>query len=256
MCLILIAHDIHPHYRLILAANRDEFYSRPTFPAQFWYNNRNILAGQDQVNGGTWLGVNRRGHWAALTNFRNQDELKGESGRSRGLLVSDYLESGKKPLEFLSDLTSEDERYRGYNLLVSNGFTLDYFSNRGEAPQELAPGYYGLSNHLLDTPWEKLRRAKAEFVKSMETGLLNELAIFDLLADTTQVADDQLPDTGFGPEWERILSARFIQSELYGTRCSTLLLIDREGWVTFVERTYNHSPEDYQDVRFLFKSKN
>jgi uncharacterized protein with NRDE domain len=255
MCLILFAHDIHPHYRLILAANRDEYYDRATLPVQFWHENLDILAGKDQVSGGTWLGINRRGRWSAVTNFRNQEELQASEGRSRGLLVHDYLATDKSPLEFMSDLNAEDDQYSGYNLLVSNGQSLCFKSNRGAPVQELSPGYYGLSNHLLDTPWPKLRSSKVEFIKSMETGLLNESALFDILVDTSMPPDEQLPDTGFGLDLERVLSPRFIQSERYGTRMSSLLLIDREGWVTFVERTFDRSPGNWREVRVLFKSK-
>jgi uncharacterized protein with NRDE domain len=246
---------MHPHYRLILAANRDEFYARATLPVQFWHENLDILAGKDQLSGGTWLGINRRGHWATVTNFRNQDELQDSDGRSRGLLVHDYLETDTMPDEFLAGLNSEDDQYRGYNLFVCKGNALHYVSNRGAPAQKLPPGYYGLSNHLLDTDWPKLRSSKAEFVKNMETGLLNESALFEILADTSMATDDQLPDTGFGLDWERTLSSRFIQSERYGTRISSLLLIDREGWVTFVERTFDRSPDSWQEVRVLFKSK-
>lgn len=255
MCLILFAHDMHPHYRLILAANRDEFYARPTRPAQFWYENKNWLAGKDLVKGGTWLGINRRGDWAALTNYRNREELEHHEGRSRGRLVNDYLESSASPLGFLSQLNTEDEQYRGYNLLAGNSNTVGCLSNRGMSARELPPGYYALSNHLLDTPWPKVKSSKAEFIKNMETGLLNEAALFDILTDTTLAPDEQLPETGFGLEWERTLSARFIQSDEYGTRLSTLLLIDREGWVTMVERTYDRSPDIWREVRILFRIK-
>ena len=246
---------MHPHYRLILAANRDEFYARPTRPAQFWYENRDWLAGKDLVKGGTWLGINRRGDWAALTNYRDLKELEHHEGRSRGRLVNDYLESSASPLDFLSGLNTEDDQYRGYNLLVGSDNAVGYLSNRGVPLKILPPGYYALSNHLLDTPWPKVQSSKAEFVKNMETGLLNEAALFDILADTTLAPDEQLPDTGFGLEWERTLSARFIQSDEYGTRLSTLLLIDRQGWVTFVERTFDRSPDIWREVRILFTAK-
>lgn len=255
MCLILFAHDMHPHYRLILAANRDEFYDRPTRPAQFWHENLEILAGRDEVNGGTWLGINRRGEWAVVTNYRNKEELENHNGRSRGLLVNDFLQARQAPLDFLATLYSAEDHYRGYNLLAGNDATLGYYSNRGAPPQALMPGYYALSNHLLETPWPKVRRSKAAFVHSMETGLLNEAALFDILADTELAPDEQLPDTGFGLDWERTLSAPFIQSERYGTRMTTLLLIDREGWVTLVERTFDRSPDTWREVRILFRSK-
>ena len=255
MCLILFAHDMHPHYRLILAANRDEFYARPTRPAQFWYENKDWLAGKDLVKGGTWLGINRCGDWAALTNFRDRKELEHHEGRSRGRLVNDFLESQMSPLNYLSTINTDDDQYRGYNLVAGNSNTISYISNRGVPAKNLAPGYYALSNQLLDTPWPKVQSSKDEFIKNMETGLLNEAALFDILTDTSLAPDGQLPDTGFGLEWERTLSARFILSEKYGTRSTTLLLIDREGWVTLVERTYDRSPDIFREVRILFKSK-
>ena len=255
MCLILFAHDVHPQFQLILAANRDEFFDRPTLPAQFWPRDLEILGGKDLVGGGTWLGINRRGDWAALTNFRDRAELEHHEGRSRGLLVTDFLESQTSPLNFLSAVNTEDSQYRGYNLLAGSHSSVSYISNRGVPAKDLPPGYYGLSNHLLDTPWSKVKGSKEAFIKSMETGPFNEAALFNILADTTLAPDELLPDTGFGLEWERTLSSRFIRSEKYGTRLTTLLMIDREGWVTFVERTFDRSPDNWQEARMQFRSK-
>ncbi len=155
MCLILFAYKIHTEYPLVLAANRDEFFDRPTDPAGFWADAPKIFAGRDLRGGGTWLGVTTAGRVAAVTNFRDRSEF-GPAMRSRGLLTREFL-SGSQPVEsYLQVLAGEGQRYRGFNLLVADQDGLGYFSNRQGQPRQLGPGLYGLSNHLLDTPWPKV----------------------------------------------------------------------------------------------------
>lgn len=239
MCLILFALDAHPEYRLVLAANRDEFYDRPTAPAAPWDDAPAVLAGRDLRGGGTWMGIARDGSWAALTNFRDPADF-GRPAPSRGHLVGDFLRGDLDPAAYLDDVGRRADAYHGFNLLVGDGESALWYSNRAGRPAErLSPGVYGLSNHLLDTPWPKVTRGKDAL-----RGLLaraDALApdhLLELLLDRTYAADHELPDTGVGIERERALSPLFIVSPDYGTRSSTALLVDRAGRALLVERTY------------------
>jgi uncharacterized protein with NRDE domain len=250
MCLILFAWKMHENYPLVLAANRDEFYDRPSAPAAFWEDAPDLLAGRDLRDRGTWLGITRGGRVAALTNYRDPASLK-IGAPSRGMLVGDYLRGREIPEAYLHRIAPGADRFNGFNLLVGDTEDLFCFSNRG-ARERLDPGIYGLSNALLDTPWAKVERGKTAL-----SALLKEKmdpspeALFALLTDRTRPPDDRLPDTGVGLAWERILSPLFIESPVYGTRSSTVLLIDRRGGVTFVERVFNGAAEP-RTARFIF----
>jgi uncharacterized protein with NRDE domain len=159
MCLILFAYQRHPRYRLILAANRDEFYARPTAPLGFWADHPQVLAGRDLEQKGTWLGVTRGGRLAAITNYRDPQAIK-PNAPSRGHLVSDFLKGSIPPLDYLQDISASAARYSGFNLLVGDPSGLFYFSNHGAVMCRLAPGLYGLSNGLLDIPWPKVDQGK------------------------------------------------------------------------------------------------
>lgn len=238
MCLIAFAYRCHPRYRLIVAANRDEFYRRPTAPADFWPECPPLLAGRDLEQGGTWLGVTRDGRVAALTNYRDPAAQKADA-RSRGGLVRDYLCGGLAPAEYLELARAAGGEYNGFNLLAGDGDGLWYWSNRGTAPAEVPPGVHGLSNHLLDTPWPKVVRAKAGMAACLR-GPDEALAerLFALLADGAAAPDAELPDTGVGLAWERTLSPIFIASPDYGTRSSTVVLAGYDGRVWLGERTW------------------
>jgi len=238
MCLVLIALDSHPDYRLIVAANRDEFYDRPTEPAAFWVDAPWVLAGRDLRAGGTWLGVDRRGRFAAVTNYR-QGEREPPAPRSRGCLVSDFLTTDTGPLEHLTRVRSDAGLYNGFNLIASDAGGLFYYSNREGRVRTLTAGVYGLSNHLLDTPWPKVASMKTAFDALLNQGASDPTAgLFALLSDRNRPADDLLPSTGIGPEWERLLSSAFIASDDYGTRSSTVVLVGRDGGIVFIERTF------------------
>jgi len=242
MCLIIFLYDTHPDYRLILAANRDEFYDRPTSPLAFWDDTPAVLAGRDLRGNGTWLGITKNGRIAAITNFREPALVK-LNAPSRGLLLSDYLTGTKTPKIYLKHIKTIGHRYNGFNLVLgdSNGFY--YYSNKTEKIKELKPGLYGLSNHLLDTPWPKVEKGKAFFKKVLsKEKRINTEDIFNLLADRTLAPDDRLPDTGIGLKWEQILSSPFITSDTYGTRSSSIILIDRNHKVAFSERSL--TPEE------------
>jgi uncharacterized protein with NRDE domain len=264
MCLILFAHRFDPRYRLVLAANRDEFHARPTLPAHFWGGDRDILAGRDLESGGTWLGVTRQGRWAAVTNFREMPEPSTKKAVSRGLLVSGFLKSSSSPAAYAEELLPHGADYSGYNLLVGDPDEVAWCSNRTEGEGEkplrvLEPGIYGLSNHLLDTPWPKVVRGKALLRETLESHSVqaadsnldshlgrndnSDLAasLLEVLLDRTYAADHQLPSTGVTPELERALSASFIKLADYGTRSSSALLIGTSGEIHFAERRFDAS---------------
>lgn len=229
MCLIVLAYKVHPSYPLIVAANRDEFLERPSAVAQFWPDAAHILAGRDLRAGGTWLGLTTGGRFAALTNHRDL-RRPSVSGPSRGDLVRQALETGIDGVD-----TSV---YEGFNLLYGTVDELMYHSNVDGAHSILEPGIHGLSNHLLNTPWPKVQRARQQLTDLLGSGAIDPEDLFQLLGDATPAPDDDLPDTGVGLEWERVLSPIHIRTERYGTRCSTVLLVDNQGVVTFEEKSY------------------
>ena len=253
MCLILFAHDAHPEYRLVLAANRDEFYARPTAAAAPWEDAPGVIAGRDLSGGGTWLGITRQGRWSALTNVRDPGE-PARDAPTRGRLVADYLRDDATPEDYLRSLLPRSAEFNGFNLLVADRESLYWASNREPgAGRRLAPGVYGLSNHLLDTPWPKVTRGK-EALRSLlrQAGTLQPDALLSLLLDRARAADHELPDTGVGRDRERMLSSLFIVSPEYGTRSSTALLIDRAGRAVLVERTYPRGLPEGTEVRHEF----
>jgi uncharacterized protein with NRDE domain len=242
MCLILLAYGVHPAYRLIVAANRDEFYDRPTRPLGFWDDLPGILAGRDLKAGGTWLGMTRTGRLAAVTNFR-ETTPPPERARSRGLLVREFLSGCLSPQPYLEQVQAAGGVYRGFNLLVGDPSGIYYHSNRDKGIQKLRPGIYGLSNHLLDTPWPKVQQGK-----SLLEGLVQRKAglaggdVFNILHRRRRPPDALLPETGVGRAWERVLSSMFIVSPAYGTRSSSAILAGVDGKVSFAERTYTPRP--------------
>lgn len=233
MCLILMAWRTHPRYCCIIAANRDEFHDRPAAAAAWWPESRRILAGRDLTAGGTWLGLTRTGRFAALTNFRSPQALRTDAP-SRGILVSDWLESDESVPQGLARLQSESARYNGFNLLFSDGARLGVHESMGAAGRELKPGIYGLSNHRLDTPWRKLQRAKAGFARAIDAAT-GPHELLTVLRDEQPTPDEELPSTGVGLDLERLLSRSFIRSPHYGTRCSTVVRIETTGTVLFDE---------------------
>lgn len=253
MCLLLLAVQKHPDYKLVLAANRDEYYDRPTAQAAFWDEAPHLLAGKDLRAGGTWLGITKNGRIAAITNYRDPAvEISGAP--SRGKLVSGFLLSQQSAEHFLEGLTLEKECYNGFNLIIGERDQLYWFSNRADGAHKLSAGIYGLSNRLLDTPWPKLTRSKETMANLISNRKKpSQDALFQMLLDPTVADDNQLPDTGVGLEWERILSPIFITSPTYGTRSSTIILIDRQDRVTFTEKTFNSDPQHPTSVEYEFQ---
>jgi uncharacterized protein with NRDE domain len=256
MCLILLAIKSHPAYKLIIAANRDEYYERPTAAASFWADSPDVLAGKDLRADGTWLGITRKGRIAAITNYRDPASLKSGSP-SRGNLVRDYLSGSKSPVNFIAGLGKIAGHYNGFNLIIGDKDDLYWYSNRPEGTRYLTPGIYGLSNHLLDTPWPKVTRGKEIFQKLLsDKKYPSPDALFNILADRTIPDDKSLPDTGVGLEWERILAPIFITSKIYGTRSSTLIMVDRNHRVTFIERTFDPNSDRASTSKYEFLIEN
>ncbi|TYO98143.1 uncharacterized protein with NRDE domain [Geothermobacter ehrlichii] len=240
MCLILFAIRPDDRYRLVLAANRDEFYERPSAPAAFWPDAPDIWGGRDLQAGGTWFGVTRSGRLALVSNVREPKRLP-EPGPSRGLLVRDFLRSETDAAGWLTDVLADSGRRSGFNLIVGEGDHLFYGSNRRQGVVPVRDGLYGLSNAGLDTPWPKVRRGKKGLAGLLRRRLAGEelaAGLFALLGDRTPAADDELPDTGVGLAMERALSPVFICAGQYGTRSSTVLLLEATGRLLVVERRF------------------
>ncbi len=251
MCLLAFRYDSASEWPLVFVGNRDEFYERPTAPADFWDDAPHVLAGRDLEAGGTWMGVTRRGYWGVVTNVRDPESYR-EHVRSRGALVADYLRGEPAPVEYLEQVAAEADRYNGFNLLLGTPDSLYYYSNRAAGIHPVDPGLHGLSNDRLDTPWPKVRRAKRSLQAQLQGESLSTASLLDLLNDRRPAPDDELPDTGLGRTRERMLSPIFIDGDRYGTRASTVLLLSREGQVSFVERTFERGvPKETR--RFSFE---
>jgi uncharacterized protein with NRDE domain len=251
MCLVLVVWRAHPLYPCLVAANRDEFHARPTARAEWWPDHPHILAGRDLEAGGTWLGVTRAGRFAALTNYRDPEQRR-TGGPSRGALVTHMLESGASVAEGLTHLRAVGGDYNGFNLIFSDGERLGiYESVRGEG-RELGPGIYGLSNHLLDTPWPKVQNAKTRLEAAL-LGLTDTAPLLDLLRDDRPASDAQLPRTGVSLEWERLLSSAFVRARDYGTRCSTIIRIERQGRAYFDEWSWDSVGSDIGRTSLQFE---
>jgi uncharacterized protein with NRDE domain len=247
MCLILLAVDRHPEYALVLAANRDEYYRRPALPAGPWPGNPDIFGGRDLEKGGSWLAVRRGGRFAAVTNF-HEPPVVTDLLLSRGLLVRDFLCGTSSPAEYLDEVQREGHLYRGYSLLVGEGSTVGYVSNRGDGGL-LGPGVYGISNALLDNPWPKVLRGKQALARVLAASELDPEALFSLLADPSR-PDGEWPEDdvpGGAPERRAPI---FIRTADYGTRCSTLLLVRHSGAAILHERTFSPDREGWKEVRY------
>lgn len=220
---------MHPRFPLVLAANRDEFRDRPTEAAHWWPDVPGLLAGRDLRAGGTWMGITKDGHLAALTNHRDLHRPPA-SGPSRGLLVRDVLAGDGLEVQ-------NTAVYEGFNLLYGPLAALRYHDNIRPTDMPLPPGVHGLSNAFLDTPWPKVVRAKEGLARVIESDEPSVEALFDLLKDHEQAIDAELPDTGLPLGMERALSSIHIDTPGYGTRCSTVILVSYAGEVLFEERT-------------------
>jgi len=243
MCLLVVALDRHPDYRLVLIGHRDEFHARPTAPLGWWPDSPDILAGRDLAAGGTWLGLGRSGRIGVLTNVRDAAATLPDAP-SRGLLIPDFLGTASTAPAHSAAIAPRATAYSGFNLLTWDGSSLAYLTNRPQASVEtLPPGVYGLSNARLDTPWPKLETARRRVAETLALATLTPESLFAAIDDRQPARDEDLPDTGIGLEWERRLSAPFVVSPDYGTRCTTLVLAGRDGLVKVEERRYAPSGE-------------
>jgi uncharacterized protein with NRDE domain len=248
VCLILLAWGQHPDYPLVLAANRDEYYRRPTAIAGPWQEHPGIIGGRDLLQGGSWLAMSRNGRFAAVTNFREPPPAV-DPPRSRGQLVSDFLLDSRSPAAYLAGVEQQGSLYRGFSLLVGDRGSVGSLSNRGAGCRLLEPGVYGVSNALLDTPWPKVVAGKKCLASLLATSPLDNAGLFKMLADDTP---SSLP-AGASPNGDLIAGPQapiFIRNAEYGTRCSTLLRTDQAGGMTFLERSFMSDGCDWSEVRY------
>jgi uncharacterized protein with NRDE domain len=246
MCLLVLAWRAHPRYRLIVAANRDEYHARPTAPLKVWDDAPDMLGGRDLLALGTWLAVDRQRRFGVVTNFRDLQARRPEAP-SRGGLIPGWLQAGVPAPAYLAQLAPDAPRYAGFNLLLNDAEGLYYASNRApDFSRGLPPGVYGLSNLLLDTPWPKLTRVRDRFqqwLAAQPPGGAPEAAgegLFALLADRTRTLPEAPPGApALPPEWAEILSAPFVVHPTYGTRCSTLVMIGVDGSLIVQERRFD-----------------
>jgi uncharacterized protein with NRDE domain len=240
MCLILFSYQHHPDFRLVLAANRDEFLDRPTLPLDYNFTGEFILAGKDLRGGGTWLALGGDGRLAAITNYRDPARMRS-SAPSRGQILLDYLRSKSSAADFLRHFHASAGEYNGFNLILVDQHEMLHFSNITGSITRLVPGIHGLSNHLLDSPWPKVERGRRMLADTLlANGQPNCDEIFQLLQDNQLPDESLLPKTGIGIEWERLLSPIFIHSPGYGTRSSALVTMRYDGSIEFHERTFLH----------------
>jgi uncharacterized protein with NRDE domain len=251
MCLILIAWRVDARFPCVIAANRDEFHARATAAAQWWQSEPALLAGQDLQGGGTWLGMTRSGRFAALTNFRDPHQRRA-TAPTRGQLVTSLLQSSVGIEDTLEHLRAVGGVYNGFNLIFSDGERLAIYESISGIGRELGPGIYGLSNHLLDTPWPKVEQAKSRLSDALST-LTDVDAALALLRDDEPAPDQRLPRTGMSVEWERLLSSAFIRSTDYGTRCSTLVRIDQHDHAYFDEWSWDSAGDETGRVSLEFE---
>jgi uncharacterized protein with NRDE domain len=251
MCLVLVAWRGNENYPCVIAANRDELHLRPTAPAQWWQTEPPILGGRDLMAGGTWLGMTHTGRFAALTNYRDPEQRRVGTP-SRGTLVTSILKSSAGTAEALRHLHEVGANYNGFNLIFSDGERLAIYESVQGTGRELGPGIYGLSNHLLDTPWPKVQNAKSRLSAAL-ADMTDTGAALALLRDEGPAPDDQLPRTGIGQRWERLLSSAFVRAPDYGTRCSTVVRIDRRRRACFDEWSWDAAGAQIGKVSLQFE---
>ena len=250
MCLITFAYKAHPKYRFILAANRDEFYSRPTTAVDWWKDHSEILGGRDLQALGTWMAMNKNGRFAAVTNFRDIKNINSNA-QSRGDLPVNFLIGNKSPDEYASSIHRDGKKYNGFNLLVMSE-EMTHVSNYDESINSLEPGVYGLSNALLDTPWPKVVKSKEALKKLIEKDFSTK-DLIETMQDETTAADENLPETGLDYAREKALSAMCIRTPDYGTCCSTAITIDYDGNVDFMERVIQSETEKIKLYHLILK---
>ncbi len=240
MCLLLVAYRVHPAYPLIVAGNRDEFHARPTLDANWWDDKPDVLGGRDLEAGGSWLAINRRGRFAAVTNYRDRDRPAG-SKISRGGLINDFLASDAGPSNWLESI--DTDAYSGFNLLVADNERLGYLSNRGGGLRELEAGVYGVANATLDTPWPKVVRTRAAFETLLAEETISTSGVLTVLGDRRLADPEELDSADLPLKDTHALSSPFVLAGEFGTRSSTVLLKSADGGVQFIEERFDASGE-------------
>jgi uncharacterized protein with NRDE domain len=248
MCLVVLAIGQNDRYPLILAGNRDEFHGRPTQDAEWWPDRPDVVGGRDLQAGGTWLALHRSGRFATVTNYRDAEPVSSRF-RSRGHLVTGFLESDEPPLDYLEAI---DGTYAGFNLIVGDARQVAYLSNRGEGPQELSAGLYGLSNALLDGPWYKVERSKQTLRTLLDRKTINETTLLRLLDDRALGPVEEADTNRLGLSIARAITAPFIVTPEYGTRCSTIVTADNSGRWRMTERRFDPAGVSTGESRFTF----
>jgi uncharacterized protein with NRDE domain len=251
MCLLVFALRTHPRLPLIVAGNRDEFHARPTQAAHWWPDKPDIVGGRDLQAGGTWLAVHRSGRFAAVTNHR--DAHRERAGlRSRGHLITGFLDAESDAMNYIESI--DGNAYAGFNLLVADGRSAGYLSNRGGGLRELQPGVYGLSNATLDEPWTKVTRTRSRLADLIEKDDVNESSLMRMLGDREKASADEVETNGLSFSMAHALTAPFIVHPEYGTRCSTVMTIDEGGRVRFLERRFRPDGRPSGESRYTFES--
>lgn len=252
MCLVFISIHNHPDYKLIIAANRDEFYARKTLPAHYWEDHPHIVGGRDGEASGTWMAMSKQGKISMVTNYRDPFNINPKAP-SRGQLVSDFLLNGDTPNDYLNQVEKKAKAYNGFNLVLGSPDELYYYSNYKQGIEKMPSGLHGLSNHLLNSPWPKVERGVGKMKSILDSKKIEPEKLFDALYDDQPAPKEKLPDTGVGQERELVLSSMFIKSPNYGTRCSTVVMVDRDNQVQYSERVYDLTTFDYTVNTFEFK---
>jgi len=253
MCMVLWASNCHLQYKLVVAANRDEFYKRPTLTAAFWPDHPRLLAGKDIKDGGTWMGITTTGRFTTLTNYRDPSNHNPHA-LSRGHLVRNYLEGNLAPEIYLKNLLNGEEEYNDFNLLAGTLDNLYYLSNREKVIRKVTNGFHGMSNSMLDVPWPKVTRGLKSLEACLQDRDVNVEQLFELMADKNQPPDHELPQTGISLELERQLAPAFVEMQDYGTRSTTVILVDRNNFVQFWERSFTPlQPDKWTEVYYEFK---
>ena len=251
MSLVLVAHDAHPRYSLIVAANRDDFHRRELLPAAWWDDAPQVLASRDPETGGAWLGITREGRFAAITQYRDPKKERDDLP-SPELIVSDYLTGTASGMETLRTLSARPRQDNPFTILVHDGTVLAWGSSRVRGARRLEPGVYGLSNHLLGTPWHKVKSGTSELRALLDADAVSARDLLALLDERSEGPPETLPRTGVGEERERWLSPRFVVGYFYGTRTSTVLLVSRAGEVEVVERNFDPQGVEIATERSTF----
>lgn len=251
MCVIAISFRQHQQFPLIIAANRDEFFNRPTRSMDWWPEDSNLLAGKDLTANGTWAGFTASGKFAAITNVREGNSTPNSRSKSRGSIPLDYLQGTLNPKDYLYDLASRADDFEGFNLFVGTRDQLFYFSNRQGKVRQLTPGLYACSNGLLDSSWPKVEKLKTDLSAAIGTDRIDIQGLFNALRDDSMADQHRLPDTGVGLSLELGLSPVFVTLGEYGTRCSTVAIATQDDCLAVYNKDFDAAAQCIEQRNFV-----